>query len=371
MSRVKRSFALFPNTLEKALYRFAGGLGIPVEACHLVLLCVAASLVPSQTRLIYDLRTGFSELPILWGGLVGDAGGEGSCIINTLTSPLKDLQAEHYVRYQQQLRDYEAAIQAHERGQTSEVIKDPSDHLTPVELYTSNYTADAVEQILVRQPDRGLLVNLDDLANFLQSAGAYQEERRDERERWLGLYMGLAFWSGRGNADRIPIPHPSVSIVGGIQHSALQTIWSKRTRFGEKLCSHFAWVKVPPTSDTQDNPVYNPRLLLYAVYRRLQTSPPMRHVLDKKGQRLWDSWKKEITELFCGERNRGIRSMLLDTGSRAARIALILHRLDAACSEVHPSEVIPADTFVRGMELARRLQWQSEAVFPEIREFID
>jgi hypothetical protein len=370
MSRVKRSFAIFPNTLEKALYRFAGEMGIPAEACHLVLLCVAASLIPSQTRLIYDLRTGSSEPPILWGGLVGDAGGEGSCIISTLTSPLKDLQAEHYAHYWRQLKDYEAAIQAHERGQTSEVIGDPSDRFASVELYTSGYTADEVEQILVRQLDRGLLVNLDDLANFLQGAGACQDERKAEQNRWLGLYMGLALGSGRGIADQIPIPHPSVSIVGRIPHSALQTIWSKRTRHGEKLLACFAWVKVPPTSGTQDGPVYNPRLLLHAVYHRLQASPPMQHVLDKKGQKLWGSWKKEIIELFCGERNRGIRSMLLNTGSRAVRIALVLHRLDAACSGVHPSEVIPADTFVRGMEFARRLQWQSEAVLPDIREFI-
>jgi len=356
--------ALLPNTLGAMLRQFAERAGAPAEAYYLVLLCVAASLIPSRTSVLLDPSDKISTPPILWGGLVGDVGSGKSRIISTLTRPFKEIQAEHYARYQQQLRNYEAALQAYERRRM--VAGDPPERPTPVELYTSDCAVDVVEQILVRQPDRGLLIDLDDLAIFLQSAGVCQDERRIVRSRWQELYEGSILRIGRGVADHNPVPHPSVSVVGGIQHSDFQTLWSKRTRHGEKLWACFAWVKVPHASDTQDGLVYNSRTLLYTVYRRLQASPPMQHVLDEEGQQLWISWRDEVVGSSLGEGEPGIRELLLETGERAVRIALVLHRLDAACVGVIPSKILPANTLARGMEFARRLQKQAETIFFEI-----
>ena len=356
--------ALLPNTLGAVLRQFAERAGAPAEAYYLVLLCVAASLIPSRTSVLLDPSDKISVPPILWGGLVGDVGSGKSRIISTLTRPFKEIQAEHYARYQQQLKNYEAALQAYERRRM--VAGDPPERPTPVELYTSDCAVDVVEQILVRQPDRGLLIDLDDLAIFLRSTADRQGERRINRSRWLDLYEGLAPRNGLGVTGRIPVPHPSVSVVGGIQHSDFQTLWSKRTRHGERLWACFAWVKVLHAPDTQDDLVYNSRTLLYTVYRRLQASPPMQHVLDEEGQQLWISWSDEIVGSSLGEGEPGIRELLLETGERAVRIALVLHRLDAACAGVIPSKILPANTLARGMEFARRLQKQAETIFFEI-----
>jgi hypothetical protein len=58
--------------------------------------------------------------------------------------------------------------------------------------------------------------------------------------------------------------------------------------------------------------------------------------------------------------------MHAETKERAARIALVLHWLDAAWPGVPPSEVIPANTLGRGIELALWLQRQSETIFSEV-----
>jgi len=361
---------LLPNTLGATLHQVAERLGIPAEAYYLVLLCVAASLIPSRTRLLTDPHSKFSQPPILWGGLVGDADGGRSRIISTLTRPLKDLQAEHYARYQQRLKNYETPLRVYERGRWSRAIGDPPDRPTPVSLFTSDCTTDAVEQILARQPGRGLLVDLDDLAIFPQSPASCRFGGWSEIVRWRDLYKGFILRFGRGIKDRIP--HPSVSVVGRIRQSDLQAFWNKHMRPDDRLWASFAWVKVPPVSDpdTQGGLVHNLRPLLDTVYRYLQASPPMQHVLGGKGQQLWDSWKNEIIELFFCANNRGIRDLLLGTGNRAVRIALVLHRLDAACAGVIPSEVVPANTLARGMEFARWLQRQAEAIFSEVCESI-
>jgi hypothetical protein len=60
---------LLPRVLDTPLRRIAEELNLPVEAYYLVLLCVAAGLIPSQTRLMIDPRRRFRVPPVLWGGI--------------------------------------------------------------------------------------------------------------------------------------------------------------------------------------------------------------------------------------------------------------------------------------------------------------
>ena len=354
--------ALLPNTLGTVLRWFAEELGDPAEAYYLVLLCVAASLIPSKTRLLVDPHSNRSVPPILWGGLMGDASYGQSRILGTLINPLRDLQEELYARYQQQLEAYETALREHKKKKGSRATGDPPCQPTPVELLTSECEAEAVAQILARQPDRGLLIDPDDLGIFLQSSGAGPGGKRDDRSLWWGLYQGAALKRRDGNTVRTLTPHSSISVIGRIPHYALRMIWSRCKRYGNDLRPCFAWVRVPLKSYAVDKgiPPHALRRLLEAVYRRLQASPPMQHVLDEDGHQLWDDWKREIHNRVRNECNHKIQLLLIETLERAARIALVLHRLDAACIGAIPSVIVPARTLDRGMEFAMWLQCQAE-----------
>jgi hypothetical protein len=360
---------LLPKELDTPLRRIAEGLGIPVEAYYLVLLCVAAGLLPSQTRLMIDPRFQFSVPPILWGGLVGETGSGKTHIINTLTQPLKDLQAEYSIRYQHQLEDYKAALREYEKKK-KEDAGDPPERPKPVSLYASNYTMEAIGQILSQQPERGLLVTPDELAVFLQSMDAYRGGKGADRAHWLSLYSGDALKVDRKTSDQVFVRYTSVSVVGGIQPSILQTFWKEDKSLGDGLWGRFAWVKVPlvPDPDTHDGPIHNPRRLLEVVYRRLQAFQPMQHELDGEGRRLWNEWKRELNEPILSEPNERIRATLPKTKERAARIALILHWLDAACAGGIPSKVIPASTLARAIEFTRWLQNQTRLIYGELGE---
>jgi len=353
---------LLPNTLGAALRWFAEGLGDLPEAYYLVLLCVAASLIPSKTRLLIYPRTDYSEPPILWGGLMGDASDGQSRILGTLINPLRDLQAELYARYQQQLEDYEMALQEHEGKRGIWATGDPPDHPTLVELYTSECKAEAIAQILARQPDRGLLIHPDDLGIFLQSSGAKPKGKQDDSTRWWMLYQGEALKKRSGTTVCTLATHPSISVIGRIRYYALRELWRGCKRYGMDIRPFFAWVGVPLGSYTanQEIPPQGLRRLLETVYRRLQASPPMQHVLDEKGYQLWDDWREEILSHIRDERDQRIRLLLDKTLGRAARIALILHRLDAACIGVIPSAIIPASTLDRGMNFAMSLLCHAE-----------
>ena len=356
--------ALLPNTLGTVLRWFAEELGDPAEAYYLVLLCVAASLIPSKTRLLVDPHSNRSVPPILWGGLMGDASYGQSRILGTLINPLRDLQEELYARYQQQLEDYETALRGHKKKRGSRAAGDPPDPPTPVELYTSECEAEVVAQILARQPDRGLLIDPDDLGIFLQSSGAGPGGKRDDRSLWWGLYRGAGLKRREGTTVRTLTPHPSISVIGRIRYYALRVLWSRCKRYGKDLMPCFAWARVPLRSytATQEIPPHGLRRLLETVYRRLQASPPIQHELDEEGQQLWGSWEREINDRVLGAANHKFQLLLIETRERAARIALILHRLDAACSGVIPSVIVPAGTLDRAMEFAMWLQRQAETL---------
>jgi hypothetical protein len=364
------NLTLLPENLDTPLRRLAERLNLPVECYYLPLLCVAAGCISSQTRLEIDPWTDFKAPPILWGGLVGETGSGKSHIINTLTQPLKDLQAEHYQRYQHRLEAYQTALREYDRRKKNEDAGEPPEKPKSISLYASNYTLEAVAQILGQQPDRGLLVTPDELAVFLRSMDAYRRGRGADRAHWLSLYNGDALKVDRKTSEQIFVRYTSVSVVGGIQPSILQKIWQEDTDVGDGLWSRFAWVRVPlvPRSRARIGPIHNSRKLLDTVYRRILDFPPQLHVLDDDGWQLWEEWESEIDGLILTEPNEQIRATLPKTKERAARLALILHYLDAACAGVIPSKLIPANTLARAIQFTRWLQDQARLIYGELGE---
>jgi len=218
---------------------------------------------------------------------------------------------------------------------------------------------------LSRQPEWGLLLKPDGLGDFLQAARARQSRRGTNLPQWLRLYDGCTLKIERGATDPIFVRYPSVSIVGGIQMSVLRAFGNKFVNLGLNLWPRFAWARVPfvlPIS----GPFPHPQWMLAVVYHRLQKFPPTQHKLDREGQELWNEWACRFIEPILSQPVDVIRVMHAETKERAARIALVLHWLDAAWPGVPPSEVIPANTLGRGIELALWLQRQSETIFSEV-----
>ena len=311
-----------PCELEMLFRPFVRNMRHPVEAYQLATLCISASLIPSQTRLVVDSFSGAEVPPILWGGLVGDPGSNETYIIDTLIRPLRDLQAEHNI------------------------------------LYTTGYTVEAVDRILGRQPGRGLLVCPDELLFFLQDIGSGRGDKGSQHSRWISLYDGNGLVVGDGTAGRTFVQYPSVSVIGRFQLSDIRYRWSTKKSYSDDIWTCFAWMRVclDPRPDTSDLPFYDPYGLLEDVYRRLQTFLPARYVLSRVGQQFWREWSEKIDNLIRNETNEQIRIALSRTKERAARVALVLHCLDAACLMAQPDMIVPAGTLARAIGFVYRLQ---------------
>jgi hypothetical protein len=247
------------------------------------------------------------------------------------------------------------------RGAT---IETPIERPKRIRLYTNEWTIKAIGRILSQQPERGLLVDADWMMKFLLGTNIWQCGRGMDHYRWLRLYDGDALKIERGAAGFIFVHHPSVSIVGGLRPYGLREFWKKCVKRSSNLWSCFAWAEVPfmHDPDAEMVPWPHPRRLLTVIYYRLLKFPPVQHRLDEDGLQLWNEWERDFDRRIFSEPIDLLRTMLIRTKERAARIALVLHWLQAACSKVPPSEVIPANTLGKGMELALWLEKQAEAI---------
>ena len=361
--------ALLPNDLGASLQQLARRLGIPAEAYYLSLLCVAASLLPSQTRLEIDSQPRLTVPPILWGALLGESGSGKSHIINTLTGPLNDLQAEYYSLYRRQLESYKAAMREYKRMRRRGSAGVPPERPKLVDLYTNDWTTRDVDRALAQQPERGLLADLDPLAGFLWNIIDAQSSKKSERARWLGIYDGTDVRVSHDTLGQPFVYSPSVSVIGGIWPGAVRDAWQEDAHRNDSLWGRFAWVRVPlaPEPVIEGAPFQHPRQKLETVYRRMYSLPPKQHKLDREGLRIWSEWELKIRGDVLAETDGWIQSTLLLTRERAARIALVLHYLDAACSEVDPTELVPASTLTRAIEFSLWLHEQAKAIYAELR----
>jgi hypothetical protein len=324
--------AFLPYDLETSLELLAERMGHPIEAYQLATLCVSASLISAQTRLVVDSFSGAEVPPILWGGLVGDPGSSEIFIINTVLLPLRDLQAEHNI------------------------------------LYTTDHTAREAERILGRRPERGLLVWPGEMTSFLQSISSSRGGRGSQHSRWISLYDGNSLTIGSGTAGRTFVQYPSVSVIGRIQPSDIRYRWPVEENYSDDIWACFAWMRVrlAPIPDTRDRPFYSPRGLLEVIYCRLHAFPPAQYVLSRVGQHLWREWAEKIDNLILNEPNERIRAILFRTKERAARVALVLHCLDAAYVDIQPEMIVPADTLARAIRFVYRLHGWNRLIHNEM-----
>jgi hypothetical protein len=313
--------AFLPYALEVPIEQIAESKGHPVEAYQLALLCVAASLIPSQVRLVVDSFSGTDAPPILWGGLVGEPGCGVLDIIRTLTQPLANLRA--------------------------------------------------VKDVLSEQSDHGFLIEQYDLAAFLQDIGPSPDGRWAHCLQWLKAHSGDVSIVG-GEASRgVLVQHSSVSVIGRIWPSAFRSFFQGDDLLTDKLWKSFVWVRVHPTSNpnTRDDSFFGPSYLyrlLKEIYGRIRSSPPTQHVLSRVGQWYWREWCREIEEAVTRETDRRIRFSLFGMPEQAARVALVLHRLDAASDNRQPSTIVSAHTLFRAIWFVRRLQEHAVRIHEEV-----
>lgn len=93
--------------------------------------------------------------------------------------------------------------------------------------------------------------------------------------------------------------------------------------------------------------------LLYSAYRHLQSFCPTTYRLNREGKTMWANWHCWCEHQKIHESHPALRAIYPKAKERAARIALVLHCLDAAISGNPPAEFISPTILDAAINLTR------------------
>ncbi len=356
---------LLPSQIAEPLLKLAGHMRLPFEGYLAFLLPTAASQLKMGNQLLLDASTDFKAKPILWMGNVGGTGVAKSTITRAIALPLNQLQQESEHEYQQQLFDYECDIQAWDATSKEERGTKPKPPV-PEEHYLSDYTIEALGLVLAQQPDRGLLVKIEELARFFTSMDSYRNGKGGDRQHWLDFYDGSELKVNRKSCGRIYVPQTAISVLGNIQPDVLKRLINEDRLPEDGLWQRFAWTRIPlEISEGIGSGSYSLDGLLYSLYKLLNQLDAKTYTLGNGCVAIWNTWHQEIGELIKKEPSPTMQAIYPKMKERAARIALILHLIQAVVSKTHPDNSISGATLAQAIAYTRWLIGQTRLIYAE------
>lgn len=362
-----------PPYLADPLTRVAGCLPTAPEALLTSSLAVFASLIGAKALVQVKGGTGAWREPcVLWTQNVARTGSMKTATQDVLIKPLRRLQAQADKDHGLRLKDWKANKALFDRDKTGEV-EDPGEEPKPREFYVSDATLEAIADSHKNNPD-GFLMFLDELDGWYRSFNKYRNGTGDDEQTWLSFNSGGGIKKNRMNY-RISIPKTAISITGSTQPETIaKHIGTDRDTTGMNARWLYCVPRMPLPYLKDSNEVSDIGERLFFIYKTLSSLPSSGVDNDGEAQpsvfsfhteafQVFMPWANSITDRWDKEPNQGFASSLIKFKGYAARIALVLHVLDAVCASAWPALVIPADTVRRAIKLAEYYIGQSEIVF--------
>jgi len=298
-----------PPVIRSYVTTSASALRVVPELVAAPLLAFAGSTIGSRLRI--DTGNGWLERPVIWIALVALTGGGKSPAIAAARRPLDILQQEAFAAWQQQ----------HDAWNRQD------DEPVPDRLFVTGSTIDTLIDDL--RHSHGLAIVRDELYGLVR---ANQRRGGDERQKYLSLWSSEPVVASRKGTNTLWLPHPVVSIVGGIQPMLVHKMRSReQDGFVERFLPVF--VRIQPrywhestvtqsTSSSLDNVVN--------LFRQLRTLPnstdPAGTILHRTpgAASAWATWFNDNVDRLR-EAPLHVQGYYSKLPGHVARLALILH----------------------------------------------
>ncbi|WP_244329377.1 DUF3987 domain-containing protein [Tolypothrix sp. PCC 7910] len=359
--------SLLSSSLTIPLTCLAQRFNVPLETFIGVLLPVAASLLRVNTCIEIDAATNFRPPPILWMGLVGETGATKSPIFSSILNPLEEFQADAEEIYQRDLAQYKQELAKWQKLSKDDKGDMPTEPF-PREYYLQDATMEAIADCLNKQPNRGVILAIDELAGFLGGFNKYRPQGRgNDRQIWLSAYDGKSIKINRKSGSRMSIPRTSISVVGTIQPCVLQKHMGD-LKEDDGFWSRYMWIQLPLTEmpPPGEEPTHNFLALLHNhLYKNLENLLPKTYKLDQRGQQVWKEWHSWCEKQKVNEPNSALRAIYPKAKERAARIALTAHCMNAVVEDRIPETIIDSELLELAIAFTKWLIDQARLIYAD------
>jgi hypothetical protein len=238
---------VFPPPLQAYCREVATSKLASIDFVGAAMLAVAGAAIGQSVSV--RLKHDWVESPLLYGVLVAPPGKVKSPVISTVTKPLTEIDRRLRKESIQRIHDWketkkeaakaEKAKKSSKEAEETEKAEDQAakaDDVLPVgpePLLLRAVVKDITRESLVlvlRDNPRGVLCNPDEAAAWVASFNEYKGGGSD-RQFWLSIWSGTSVSVDRkGGRESTLVPHPFVSMLGGLPPDMLGVISDDRGR---------------------------------------------------------------------------------------------------------------------------------------------
>ena len=206
--QLKESFPLhcLPEAAREFITAVSDSCGTPIDFAAVFALGCMSGAIGASCRL--EVKSGWQEYAVSWLAIVAEAGSAKTPVQSLVMKPLREIQGELSMRFQQAVKNYDAETE------------DEKPNLE-VMLY-GDCTQEGLYKSLASSPRGGVLVS-DEITSWIQSHNKYQKGGND-RQAYLSLWSSTAVSVLRKLDGITFIPLPVLSIVGGLTPSSLPSL---------------------------------------------------------------------------------------------------------------------------------------------------
>lgn len=342
----------------------ARSLGVNSDAITAAAVAVVGSLIPATNRLqMYQNRSSWSVLCVLWTALVGDPGSAKSAAVKAALAFANPVNKRWSAAFSKELSEYdraELAFLAQKSGKkkTEEPAQEdlhPADIIvksTPPKSrskISNDSTTEAIVTRLAETPEVAPLIQYsDELSGWLGGMDAYRSKGSKDRALWLEAKEGAPYRVDRQGRGSVEAPNLAVSIIGGIQDDLIARLAPDLATDG--LLQRFALIAIRQLGLGEDNPEVPaieaaiPRVALAlagldeATYR----------FEPRAADELWAIKAFKSREMGRPDIPSGLKTWLAKADAEFGRYALAFHLIEwaiiAEALETPPDELISGDT---------------------------
>jgi hypothetical protein len=345
-----------PGALRQLVVEGAQALDAPAEFIGVPALVFAAGCIGS-TRCI-ELKRGFRQYPVLYAAIVGLPSSGKSPGLSLARQPLDRLQRDAVARYEAEHVAYQAVVDSATQG-------DPLGKPALEHFYTTDPTVEALAMMLTTSP--GVVNTRDELVSWVKSMDAYRGGKGGDRQRWLSAWSDEPWKVDRKGGDPIYIPHPAISVIGGMQPDVLRELRHEagaRDGFIERLLWAAPEAKMPGwTEETVAEQTIQEVYTQFAALRDGATGAdePAIITLSPDAKARFVAWYEANMRQVAGATGL-VQGIYAKLPQQLARLALVLHCL--TWGGLAPTRMVTPETMEGAIALVEYFRAHAHRVLP-------
>lgn len=337
---------------------------IGADPAAMVLFCLGVAGACIDDRLKIQVKRHdptWTESARLWCGVIGDPSVKKSPLLGKALAPAFAIDSEWRQETNKAMAEWRKACE--------NTPKDEDEPPMPIgkRLLLNDATVEKVGDILSKCEPRGMLSYQDELSGWLASMDAYKGGAGGkDKGAWLEAFNGGAKFFDRISRGELYIENWSVSVLGGIQPSVIQSYAQTTNHDGMLQRFILLYAQQPKELGQDRHPQPFAKLNYSELIKHLAMLEPSANPvkLSEQAHKHREALERKVHALVCNHPNPHLTAALGKWSGLYARLLLVWH-----CCDSHSKQKYPTGYEVTGETAEKVAVFMWRVLLPHLLKF--